>query len=152
MGNIGRMYYAGQGVSTDKAKAAKWFLVAAEKGHIPSMYNLAVCYEDGDGVNQDLDKAIFWYEQAAEQHSSSSLLNLGFIYASGHIPDYPKAFGYWKQSAELGSEVAMFNLGRAYELGLGIDKNITTAKDWYRKAADQGDSQATTALKRFETK
>jgi localization factor PodJL len=41
-------------------------------------------------------------------------------------------------AAEAGDSAAQFTLGRLYETGRGVKINLTTAHDWYQKAADQG--------------
>lgn len=42
------------------------------------------------------------------------------------------------KAAEGGNPDAQFTLGRVYETGRGVKTNLSTARDWYLKAADQG--------------
>ena len=45
----------------------KWFLDAAENGHVEAMYRLGEIYEEGRGTNVDLDAAAKWYNAACEK-------------------------------------------------------------------------------------
>ena len=44
------MYHNGDGVSQDKAEAAKWYRKAAEQGMDQARVNLGVIYERGEAV------------------------------------------------------------------------------------------------------
>gem|GEM_PF-4923893 len=44
----------------------------------------------------------------------------------------------------------MYELARLYEAGLGVEKNLDTARELYRRAADAGDEEARLALARLE--
>jgi len=56
--------------------------------------------------------------------------------------EYDVAVKEWRPEALNGDPDAQFNLGQAYKLGRGVDANLDTALDWYKKAADQGHFQA----------
>lgn len=56
--------------------------------------------------------------------------------------DYAKAIAEWRPLAQSGDPDAQFNLGQAYKLGRGVQPNLTTAIDWYRKATAQGHLRA----------
>ena len=44
---------------------------------------------------------------------------------------------------------AMYYLARCYEYARGTDRNIPKAREWYKKAADRGDSRAKEKLNKF---
>src|SRR5260370_28557917 len=50
------------------------------------------------------------------------------------------------KKANSGDTAAQFKLGYAYHFGLGVDKNVYQAIQWYRKAANYGDPAAQTNL------
>ena len=52
MTNIGYMYDFGKGVEVNYEEAAKWYLMAANKGEGIAQNNLALLYENGYGVEQ----------------------------------------------------------------------------------------------------
>ena len=56
--------------------------------------------------------------------------------------EYDVAVREWRPEALNGNADAQFNLGQAYKLGRGVEANLNTALDWYKRAADQGHLQA----------
>ncbi len=44
--DLGVLYYNGEGVAKDLAKAAEWYRKAAEKKHVRAKYNLGILYLD----------------------------------------------------------------------------------------------------------
>jgi TPR repeat protein len=46
-------------------------------------------------------------------------------------------------------ETAQYNLGHCYAEGLGVEQDYTQAVHWYRKAAEQGDTDAQEAVNRL---
>ena len=60
--------------------------------------------------------------------------------------DYQTALREWRQLAERGHVVAQYNLGVLYQKGDGIPQDYAEAAKWYKKAADQGDAKAQSAL------
>jgi TPR repeat protein len=57
MSSLARLYYGGQGVPDDYAKAREWFEKAAVKGDASAMASLAWLYSHGPGVGRDYTKA-----------------------------------------------------------------------------------------------
>ena len=52
--STGRMYYIGQSMLQDNAKADAWYRKAADQGFDYAQFNLGVAYEDGGfGMPQD---------------------------------------------------------------------------------------------------
>jgi TPR repeat protein len=50
------------------------------------------------------------------------------------------------KKANSGDTAAQFKFGYAYHFGVGVDKNVYQAIEWYRKAANYGDPAAQTNL------
>lgn len=71
---------------------------------------------------------------------------LGGGYQSYLKGDYTAAYDEWLPLAELGDAEAQFNLGVLYDEGAGVERDMATAADWYRKAATQGFIDAQTNL------
>ena len=63
--NLGLMYYKGQGVEQDHAKAVKCYRLAAEEGNVKAQHNLGVAYHNGRGVAQNYKEAYIWHSIAA---------------------------------------------------------------------------------------
>lgn len=70
--SLGMMYYDGEVVAKDDAKAVEWFRKAAEQGNAEAQYNLGGAYLYGTGVVKDEAKAIDWFRKAAEQGLSKA--------------------------------------------------------------------------------
>ncbi len=142
--HLGYMYYVGEGVEQNYAKAVKWYKKAAILGDKDSQYNLAVAFAFGEGVKQSYKEAFHWYRRAAEQNHLVSQYSLGISYAYGEgIPqDLNLAAEWFAKAAEGGYERAQVLLGSLYHTGDGVEKNYQQAAHWYRRAADKGNSAA----------
>jgi hypothetical protein len=55
-------------------------------------------------------------------------------------------FEFYRAGAEGGDAGSQFRLGELYRDGKGVDRDVTKACLWFRKAAAQGDKAATAAL------
>ena len=64
---LARMYYNGDDVTQDYAKAAEWYQKSAEQGNAIAQYNLGMMYQKGEGVTKDAAKANEWLKKAAAQ-------------------------------------------------------------------------------------
>ena len=71
-GNLGFMYYSGQGVPQDYGEAAKWYRLAAEQGNATAQSNLGSMYYSGQGVPQDYVQAYMWVNLAASRFPPSA--------------------------------------------------------------------------------
>ncbi|MDR2196264.1 MAG: SEL1-like repeat protein [Gallionellaceae bacterium] len=112
------------------AGAVKWYLKAAEQGHLMAQLELANMLGGGDqfGFNysdsdvkaaeQGLGReaaALHWYRKAAEQnHDYADYVHVLF-----------------------GSDYPQDKLGSAYSNGWGVVKDEAQAEVWYRKAAEE---------------
>ena len=98
---LGVMYYKGQGVPEDDAKAAKWYRKAATQGNAGAQYNLGVMYDNGLGVPQDFAEAAKWLRKAAMQGYAFAQGDLGFMYEKGRgVPqDYVQAHMWYNLAA-----------------------------------------------------
>lgn len=60
--------------------------------------------------------------------------------------DWYAAFKAWLPLAEGGDVKAAYNVGTCYLRGEGVGRSSASALDWYRRAADAGDTRAMLAL------
>ena len=58
--NLGRLYLDGTGVDTDARQAARWFNLAAEKGHAPAQALLGQLLVNGQGVPAQRARGLMW--------------------------------------------------------------------------------------------
>ena len=61
------MYRDGNGISVDKVKAACYFKMASDEGHVKSMIFYAEMLKNGEGIQKNLDEAA-WHIILAEEH------------------------------------------------------------------------------------
>jgi TPR repeat protein len=60
---------------------------------------------------------------------------------------YERAFEYYEQAADLGLATAQYSLGVMYYKGDGVERDIAKAREWWTKAAAQGEKNAIKNLK-----
>lgn len=66
---------------------------------------------------------------AANNHAAESLLHQGLLYLDNN--EYESGFNLIKQSADLGNMEAQLELAKLYQTGLGTQKNMDTACNYY---------------------
>lgn len=89
-------------------EACKWFLKAAEQGHVMAQCELAFVYATGLGVPRNETEAFKWYRKAAEQGDAQAQCNLGSMYEDGIGTPQNKseALKWYRKAAEQGNEIA----------------------------------------------
>ena len=133
---IGNYYARGEGVPQDDKKAIYWLEKAAPKGYPIAYRDLATCYSRG--ATRDWKKAMEYYKKAIEDSKDvESYAGLGnmYFYARGVPKDTKKAFETYLQGAKEGSDTCMYNVGWCLERGIGTEKDLARARDYYEKAA-----------------
>ena len=114
---------------------------------------MACKYRDGVGVKQSDNKAVELYEMAAKRGDAGAQFNLGLFYAHGMYgltQSSKRAFEYFTLAAEQGLAEAQDNLGVMYANGDGIETSYSKAREWFTKAAAQGDESAINRLKQLD--
>ena len=135
---MGAYYLSGLGVvDKDDKEAFRYFLKAADKGHVGAMNMVATCYGNGRGTDNDLEKAFEYYLKAANLGNEDAIFATALSYQQGHGTDtnYKEAFNWYKKSAERGNTNAMNNIGAMYQEGNGVGKDKEEAFKWFMKAA-----------------
>lgn len=76
----------------------------------------------------------------------------GYLYGSPLYPkDFNSALTWCKKGAEFGDPNSETLYAEIYYLGDGVAKDITIAREWYRKAAVQGHKHAQYMMGRIES-
>lgn len=136
---LGVCHLKGWGVEASETKAWQLF-AAAEKESPFAQFCLGVCCENS-GVG-DADR---WYRLAASNGywKAAALLET-------RSPQAEQVEKLWfelcRKYARIGQADAMFNLARCYKEGKGVAQDDAKAKEWYRKAAELGNTDARKAL------
>lgn len=145
---LGKIYYEGflDIVIADKMYALKLFSDAAALGHVEAAAILGHHYEVGEVVDADAQLSINYYTNAAVAGHPQSMLSICAWYLVGLEPFLPKdedeAFEWAKRAAMANLAKAQFALANFYEKGIGCEKNIKEAQQWYTKAAENGEIKA----------
>lgn len=144
---LGSMYEDGEGVKKDPKKALEWLKKAATKGNIDAANELGGMYEDGDGVPKDMVEAVKWYRIAADKGNADAMIALGFCYMEGDgVPaDRNAGYNWFVKAAAAGDASAMRYLGD-YFAQSDMGNDCLKAVEWYRKAADAGDTASVTPV------
>jgi TPR repeat protein len=127
---------------------AELYRKAAEQGNAKAQFALGNCYKDGKGVKKDEAKALEWWTKAAEQGLREAQYNVGLCNYNGYFngsvmyEDVPAAVKWWKKAAAQGDELAQYMLGVCYTSGYIIGKDTRLAREYFRKAAAQGNAKA----------
>lgn len=104
-GDLGQMYYCGDGVESNAKEAAFWHRKAAEHGYAESQYELGHMYVFGIGVPEDGKEVVKWWRLAAEQGHAMALVNLAMTYERGQdgvTQDYEEAAKWYRIAADQG--------------------------------------------------
>ena len=108
MNDLGALYYMGELVPQDYARAAKLYEQAMDHGCFQSIINLGYIYEYGRAGEADHQKAYQCYALAsALQPSCEAVYKLGDMYSRGEaVPSsMGKACQLWERSLELAESV-----------------------------------------------
>ncbi len=127
--------------------------VAAGMDHVPAQALLGAMYRSGlGGIPVDHQRAVPWLERAAQGGDVASMYALAVSYAEGKgvTRDDYEAVKWLQPAADRGHVPSQRMLGQMYERGRGTPSvDYTQARQWYEKAAAQGDEEAKTALARL---
>ncbi|MBI3902361.1 MAG: sel1 repeat family protein [Nitrosomonadales bacterium] len=92
----------------------------------------------------DLPRASALYRRAADKGHLLAQLRVAALMVAVYPEDAVK---YYRMAADQGSAVAQMGLGGLYETGRGgLKKNNVEARNWFMKAAEQGDAGGISAI------
>ena len=116
-------------------------------------YRIGQMYLNAQGTKQDISQSITWFEKSATQGSPDAAYQLGYIYKtdkSGFKNDvlsnkyFSSALSaYQAEFAKNSSnDTLAMRIGTFYHYGLGVERDIDKAIDWYKKSAELGNQKA----------
>jgi TPR repeat protein len=131
------MYYRGEGVPRNYAKALQWLQRAAVQRHAGAQLALALMYARGHGVRKDMAQAFIWAKKAAENGDAVAQRVTGNLYDTGNgvRKDAAKAFRWYQMAAAQGDPDAQYNLGTMYFAGEGVREDKVLAYAWFNLVA-----------------
>lgn len=143
---VGTIYENGGlgGAGPDYAKAAAWYLRAAQAGSALAQNSLAGLYDDGLGVANDKSEAVRWLRLAADQGLAAAQTSLGshLLNGEGVAPDPAEAMRWLMLAANQEDGLAQLLLGVIYLDGGPVPQDEQEAVRWLRRAAVSDDADA----------
>ncbi|MEQ2295300.1 hypothetical protein AMECASPLE_012655 [Ameca splendens] len=146
--NTGVCFEKGRGVIKDKEKALHYYKLAAISGHKQAQYRYAklLLTSRGHQSMEELNTAIRFLEKAASDGLTKAQMCLASFYSQDPVKNGCKSVQYLKMAAENGDNSALFLLGHCYENGVGVQQNLKTAIEFYKRAEQAGNKQAKSLL------
>ena len=144
IGMIYLMGYAGEG---QEELGFRWIRKAADAGDINGMAYLGSCYADGWGIERDMDKAKPYLQEAADQGQVEAISKLGEV--AMEEENWFEAVKRFREAAEQGYPRAENFLGILYAEGMGVQRNLRSAEEWFRRSEAQGDPDARMLMKQY---
>lgn len=148
----------------DPPDAPEMLSIRASQGDPIGQYWMGYLHEYGTrGVTKDLKASLNFYRLAAEQGNEKAVIAAERVEAKLQDPKSEaedaeehakseKIAAYVeriKKAAEAGTAESQYLLGYYHEYGrYGIEQNVSLARDYYQKAAEQGHEKAMIALER----
>jgi TPR repeat protein len=75
------------------------------------------------------------------------MLIIPYAYSS---PSDKNSYELLQKAADRGDAKAQNSLGWCYAIGRGVAQDLSEATEWFKKAAEQGNTRAQSALKRLD--
>jgi uncharacterized protein len=97
---------ASGGPSKSTLRAAFWFRIAGQRGHVDAMFNLGRLYLAGEGVPSDAATAYVWFLRAAKAGDAQAQLIVATMLASGQgTPEDTKEALVWYYRAKAAGQI-----------------------------------------------
>lgn len=124
------------GNNKDVDAALKCFTALEKRGNKHVAVAIAACYNDAAWKKANGKKKIKYLEEAAAKGDAAGLYGLALCCEKGTdvAADKERALKLFKQSADCGYVPALCHLGNLYNEGKAVNRNLTTAIDYYQRA------------------
>jgi len=123
----------------DFVQSTSWLRKAAENGHAPSQYNMAILHMEGkETAKKDENLALDYLRSSAAQDYVPAQEYLAIFY--GKKGNIGEALKYYIPAAEQGSLTAQYHLGLLYFSGSKdvVEQDFETSAKYFKAAAAQG--------------
>lgn len=159
---LGLMNWRGYGISVNLKEAHKYLNYAADHDVADAYYALGTLYLFGHGTPRDEVKAISFFKKYLNKYSDKPNDKYAIIanYYIGitYVINYEKkkdteniyeGIRYLTFAANQDYYEACYALGYCYHKGIGVDKDLSKAKELLHKAAEHGVVEAKDYLKKL---
>lgn len=143
----GESYLLGKGVAKDTTMGLDYLNQAATKDYPAAIDRLGDYYYK---ETKEYAKALSHFERARSLDWAPSYGNLGVLHVNGAgVPANPAmAAVLFRQGAERGDPTCMFFYAQCLDGGVGVTADATAAREWYEKAATNGEPRAAAKLQK----
>lgn len=120
----------------DEEQAFKWYLKAAENGHVAAKREVGQSYMYETGVVQDYAKAHSWLMKAAKKHDAEAEFSVGILFFEGlgRDKDVGSAINWFKRAAIKNHNMSINNLAWIFATSSNAAFNTPKkAKFWIGK-------------------
>ena len=153
MYKVGEFYEKGLGTAVNLKESALWYEKASQKGNYNTIIKSARNYEEGIGVEKDLKKALELYEKSFPITNTMDL-QIKILELKGKIYNDQKAYDellkiYTAYASGFTITIGTMGLGELYYEGLGVEKDLKKAFDYYNIAAGHENGKAIEKLAWF---
>jgi len=130
---LGDLLSEGAVVTQNKKEGFKYHMLAAKKGYLPAMHNVALAYAEGKGIIKNNFEAVVWYKKAATQGYPWSQNNLAvhYIKGLGISTDINETLRLINASVNQGNNQGKILLARLYETGVAVNIDFQKARNLY---------------------
>lgn len=153
---IGMMYARGLGTERNYEVAAEWFTKSANQKYKFAEYSLGGQYLRGQGVEQNNEKAFELYLRSAKQGFPYADFEVAKMYrdaigtykneGKSHV-HFKKAFiGFAALEKQSHDDKIQYRLGWMLQNGIGTEKDMQRAKEYFQKSAKLGNTFACYSL------
>lgn len=143
---LAQLHLRGAGVFRDTREATRWFRQAVELGDADAMTDLAQIALTRQAPAADRQATFVWFQRKAEAGDPVAALNLGICLAEGVgvRRDEVRALALFRQAATC-VPAAQYWCGRMLAEGRGSPVDLSAARAWFLRAAEQHNADAETA-------
>lgn len=145
---IAQRYYYGIGGEKNLAVAESWYLEAAKRGHVASMFMYAYMLLTGENGKLNVETGTKYLKKACAKNYLNAILMLArnYYYGFGVKRSEKMAYKLWERGAKRGSAEAEYYLGLCYSKGIYVKPNVLKSKKHLLNALSNGFSMAQDAI------
>lgn len=141
---LGCNYKTARGCIWSGSEALRWFKSAAASGQRDAQFELGLAHLTDHDTAWCIGSSARWATTFSER--KGELIPLIFPEGIEKLKDDLEAFRWLRSSALLGKAEAMANLGWLQYRGIGCERDVGQAKQWFEAAANASISQAALGL------
>lgn len=135
---LGYLFETGNGVDKDIDMAIDLYKIAGENGFAKGYLSIAINYSyrinEPHKVKENLATAFSYYKKASELGDLIADNEMGILHIQGFeygFPNYIDAVACFQAGADKGNPDAILNLANCYYSGLGVERNLIKAENYF---------------------